>query len=671
MNQNLTFEGENMNHFELFNSIGEPYAAGLFEFEDAAPIIRYANALKRYWEAASLPPFNGSSLYPCGLNVFNYHRSATVRPHYANTYQMAHGALKSKSEEAYFIMLNEDKKVAKFNGNPHTVGGMGWTHSFPNYARVLKEGLNEYEKRINNLEDGDFKAGMLILLEGIRTYHTKCLALLREQNAPEKLISALEKVPYSPAENVYEAMLSLNFIFYVDGCDDIGPLDKILMPYHKGEDIVSILSDFFKNVDVNDGWSGTLGPDYNEITRMCIRAIRNGRRPNLQLLVKPDMPDWVWEECVGSIGTSCGQPALYNHALYIENLRKEFPHIPEEDLKHLAFGGCTETMLEGMSNVGSDDAGINVALVFSQYMRSALTRAESYESFFDGLKAAIQNTVNTVTGLVNEYRRTRAIYRPSVVRTLLVEDCIEKKLDFNSGGARWNWSVINIAGVINVIDSLCVIKKLVFEDKTYTPAEFIEAMDANDPSFIAKSKACPSYGCDNDEADGIGKRLMDIITDSFEGKACLPSGKFFAVANQFTTYVDAGKAIPATPDGRCCGAPLCDSMSAIHGNDTKGPTAMLNSVCKVDTKRVIGTPTTNIRISKENLPHILKPLVLSYFENGGMQLQVSCLSREEMLDAIEHPEEHKSLVVRIGGFSEYFNRLSPELKQTVINRTEH
>jgi formate C-acetyltransferase len=86
---------------------------------------------------------------------------------------------------------------------------------------------------------------------------------------------------------------------------------------------------------------------------------------------------------------------------------------------------------------------------------------------------------------------------------------------------------------------------------------------------------------------------------------------------------------------------------------------------------VIGTPVTNIRISRQNLPLVLKPLVLSYFEKGGMQLQVSCLSREEMLDAMEHPEDHKNLIVRIGGYSEYFNKLSHEMKLTVIARTEH
>ena len=404
---------------------------------------------------------------------------------------------------------------------------------------------------------------------------------------------------------------------------------------------------------------------------MCLQAIHNGRRPNLQLLVKDDMPDWVWEESAASLSTSCGQPSLYNYQRYMQKLKSLMPEIPGSDLSHLAFGGCTETMLEGMSNVGSDDAGINVALIFSEYMRAHLKDSDTYEKFFDGLSLEIKKTVADVLDLLNEYRRTRALYRPAVVRTLLVDDCIDSKTEFNAGGARWMWSVINMAGTINIIDSLNAIKSLVYEQRKYSADDFLKLLDERDSVFLTQCKKCPTYANDNDIADNIGKELINVLTDALAQRECYPRGKFYPVSNQFTTYVNAGRHIAATPDGRCSGAPLCDSLGAIHGNDTKGPTALLNSVSKLPLENIIGTPITNIRISREHLTKTLKPLVTAFFEKGGMQLQVSCLSREEMLDALEHPEDHKSLVVRVGGFSEYFNRLSPELKQTIIDRTEH
>lgn len=660
-----------MNAAELFMSIGEPFAAGLFELENAAPVLRYANALKRFWENAALPPYDGGQLYPCGVVSFRFDRTIAARPHYANTYEIDHRALAAKSEEANALMTRERRLVAEFGDSPHTVGGMGWTHSFPNYRRVLQEGLDRYRERVEALPEDDFKQALLLLLEGIDTYHARCLDILRRDNAPEALIRALERMPYRPAETMYEAMVSLNFTYYVDGCDDIGPLDRFLLPYYKGEDLVPLVREFFEHVDCNDGWSGTLGPEYNEITRACLRAIHNIRRPNIQLLVTPDMPDWVWEECVASLSTSCGQPALYNHDLYMSSMRDNLPDMPPEDLSHLAFGGCTETMLEGMSAVGSDDAGINVALIFSDYMRAELKNCSTYAEFYAGLVQAIRREVAQTLDRLNEYRRTRALYRPSLVRTLLVDDCIDTRTEFNAGGARWMWSVINMAGTINVIDSLNVLKKLVFEDKTYTVEELLEKMDADDPVFRAMAKRCPSYGNNNDEADAIGRELMTALADALKQRKCFPRGEFYPVSNQFTTYADAGKNIPATPDGRKAGAPLCDSLGAIHGNDSKGPTALLNSVSRLPLYRIIGTPITNIRISKAHIAGVLKPLVTGFFRQGGMQLQVSCLSREEMLDAIAHPEDHRSLVVRVGGYSEYFIRLSPQLQQTVLARTEH
>ena len=656
---------------ELFLSVNEPFAAGLFEIEGAAPVVRYANALKRFYEIAKLPPYEGGMLYPAGRCIFHYDPEVAVQPHYSNTTAINYRLLKEKSPHAYALMKAEDDLVVKFHDSPHCVGGMGWTHSFPNYARILREGLSEYRRRVLALPQGDLRSGMLILLEGIEIYHRRCVAHLEQANGPQKLINALKRMPYQPAENVYEALVSLNFIFYLDGCDDIGPVDRILLPYYRGEDMVPLLREFFRNVDQNDGWSGTLGPEYNEITRMCLQAIRDGRRPNLQLLVKPDMPDWVWEESVASLATSCGQPALYNYSLYLDTIRKIMPQIPEEDLAHMAFGGCTETMFEGMSAVGSDDAGINVALIFSDYMRGNLIRCGSYREFYSGLITDLRRVIAETLDRLNEYRRTRALYRPAVVRTLLVEDCLETLTEFNAGGARYVYSVINMAGVVNVIDSLNVIRELIYEKGLYTPEAFLACMDARDPQFLNRAKKCCSYGNDDDAADTVGAQLITDITDAYNQRECYPRGKFYPVSNQFNTYVASGKNIPATPDGRADGAPLCDSMGAIHGNDYKGATALLNSVSKLGLHRVIGTPITNIRISKKQLPLVLKPLVNAFFESGGMQLQVSCLSREEILDAMAHPENHRSLVVRIGGYSEYFNRLSPQLQQTVLERTEH
>ncbi len=663
-----------MKNYELFLSLSEPFAAGLFELEGASPIVRYSNALKRFWENAPLPPYLGGQLYPAGKCMFYYTGDITIFPHYSNTFHVNYRRLSEKDPRAAELIRAEEGLVKKIRNSPHTVGGNGWTHSFPNYSRVLKEGLNRYRERVEMLPAGDLREGMQILLEGIDIYHKRCIEHLVSVNAPEDLIEALKRMPYEPPRDFYEALVSLNFIYYVDGCDDIGPLDRILLPYRKNESVEEmtlLIREYFTHVDANNGWSGTLGPECNEITRACIRAIQNGRRPNLQLLVTKDTPTWVWEECKDSLATSCGQPALYNYELYIKTLRELMPEIPEEDLRRVAFGGCTETMFEGLSNVGSDDAGMNIALIFSTYMREELSKHKTYEEFYDGLVARIREETAETLDRLNEYRRTRALYRPAVVRTLLVDDCLDTETEFNAGGARYVYSVINMAGTINVIDSLNVIRELIYEKKRYTPEEFLSLMDARDSEFLELAKGCRSYGNDDDVADAVGTRLIADLTDALGQRECYPRGKFYPVSNQFTTYVSSGRKVLATPDGRAAGAPLCDSLAAIHGNDSKGATAFLNSASKLGLHKIIGTPITNIRLSKKQLYASLSALVNAFFENGGMQLQISCLSREEILDAMEHPENHKTLVVRIGGFSEYFTRLSPELQRTVLERTEH
>ena len=340
-----------MTDHELFLSINEPFAAGLFENADASPMIRYAKAYKAFFKAADIALYKSGRLYPSGVNSC-YNGKYAVRPHNSNGFEVNFNALRQKSERAYELMKREYDLVVKFYDSPHCVGGMGWTHSFPNYSRILREGLNTYSARVDALPDGDFKERMKILLDAILIYHSRCLEQLGEQNAPSEIIDALKRVPFSAPKNLYEALLSINFIYYVDGCDDIGPIDKNLHAYYSGEpidELEELLREFFSNVDVNNGWSGTLGPDYNEVTRAAIRAIKGGRRPNLQLLVGRDMPSWVWEECAVSLASSCGQPALYNCDLYKDGLRRLMPNIPECDIDRIAFGGCTETMFEGLS----------------------------------------------------------------------------------------------------------------------------------------------------------------------------------------------------------------------------------------------------------------------------------------------------------------------------------
>ncbi len=658
--------------YQILRDSGEFYAAELIANTDRDTIYRYSKAVAEYLKNAALTPYDGGRLYPCGQRIYSNTENShiAVKPEYSYTYSANLGRIREICEDAAILLEKEFSKVAVID-TPHTVGGAGYTHSFINYRRILADGLSGYRARVEKLPESDFRDAMLILLDGIESYRLRCIELLENSAGDSELISALKHVPNNSPRNIYEALVSWNFMYYIDGCDDIGGLDRGLYPYWTGEDIRDLLRELYRHIDGNDGWSMPLGPKYNELTVQCIDASHSIRRPSIQLLVTDDMPEEVWQAAYGSIGSSCGQPSFYNWNLYKSEMNKRMPEVTDADIGYMAFGGCTETMIEGCSNVGSDDAGINTALIFDHFMRDNLAKIPTFDEFLDRYAAEAERTIADVCDILEKYRSTRAKYRPQPVRTLFVDDCIDRMLDFNAGGARYNWSVVNVAGLINVIDSMAAIKNIVYGQSQYSADEFIEKLDARDPELLALCKRQPKHGNDDPDVNEIANKLSERIFAEFERHTCTPSGHYFPVSNQFTTYADAGRGVRATPDGRADGDPLCDSCGAVHGRDTNGPTALLKSVSALRLDLVIGTPITNIRISKRNLPTLLKPLVEGFFSLGGMQLQVTCASREELLDAVEHPENHENLIVRIGGFSEYFNRLTPVLKQTVIDRVEY
>jgi formate C-acetyltransferase len=144
----------------------------------------------------------------------------------------------------------------------------------------------------------------------------------------------------------------------------------------------------------------------------------------------------------------------------------------------------------------------------------------------------------------------------------------------------------------------------------------------------------------------------------------------------FVTYAGAGEKVPATPDGRRAGSPIADSAGPVQGRDRKGPTAMLASVARLAHRLAPGTLVVNARFSRsmfgspERKARLIG-LIRTYFEMGGMQIQVNVVDQAVLRDALEHPERHGDLIVRIGGYSEYFNRLSPALQRSLLERTEH
>jgi len=272
---------------QLFYDIGEFFAAGFFEEETASNAKRFCRAYRRFYETCPLQIYiPGTPLYP---NHKLEQAGLGVEPQYCRQYFYNRDTLQKKSRTAVEIFDRFDAE----HGDFLSVEGLetvrsevaefdAWNHSALNFKRINAEGLSGYEDRIRAMKDEDLKDALLDVLEGIRSYHRRALAYLISVGAEARLIEALKKVPFMPAENAYDALVSANFMFCFDGCDNIGYVDGWLPRYWKGENLEDVMHCMMKALMDSAGWSITIGPEYSDLTKQWLRASRVLARPMVE-----------------------------------------------------------------------------------------------------------------------------------------------------------------------------------------------------------------------------------------------------------------------------------------------------------------------------------------------------------------------------------------------------
>ena len=706
----------------ILHDLGEHFAAGFMEEPGASPMIRWSRAVRRRLEHRSLPTFGNDLLYPAGPARVG-EEDRLLSPSYSCTWTWNRAALEERLNSA--TPEQRDALVAlraelvdldaqlELITTIHTVGGRGYTHSVPNYGRVLREGLDAHAERVaQGLQEAresgdpgriDLYLGLQDVLAGARAWHARLLQYLKDQAVADpflqtlksRLVAALECVPLQPAQTFFEAVVAYNFVYYLDDCDNPGRVDQELFPYFKRDlaahrtshdDAVLLIRCLWANCDANDGWSAGIGgtdPEgeaaHNELTVACLEAARGMRRPNLQLHLRQDTPDHIWNAALDTIATGCGLPALHNEEQFLHALREADLGIREEDIGLHNGGGCTETMIHGLSNVGSLDAGLNLPLILTGTLDNHLPAAVSFDDLTSAYQRDVADAIAEIATQVSASQEARSRLRPQPMRSLLIDDCIDVGVEYNAGGARYNWSVINVAGLATVADSLAAVREVVFEARERTGTELLEILhrDYEDEEFFRRRLTqCPRFGNDDAHVDGLASDLAEFVFGQLLGHTPWRGGKFLPSCLMFVTYAAAGAPVGATPDGRRAGEPIADSAGPHQGRDLSGPTAMLKSVAAIPHWMAPGTLVVNARFTPDFFTTLdrrrkLADVVRTYFDLGGMQLQINVVDQSVLQSAILHPERHQDLVVRVGGYSEYFHRLSPELQQTVLERTEH
>ena len=437
--------------------LGEHFAAGYFEKPDASPMRRWSLAVRRRFENRALPTYAGEVLYPAGRVIqAEVRENRIVAPSYSYTWTYNREALTAAFAEAEgdaqdtlealdhaMSGLTEQTRVWT---SPHTVGGWGYTHSIPNYGRVLREGLDMHAARVatglqraqqnGDIRHIDFYLGLTDVLDGIRTWHRRIVAYLENWKVDSSeairrrgnLLEALWQVPFKPARSFYEALVAYNFVFYMDDCDNPGRIDRELFPYYQ-KDIAAgelvrdkareFLRAFTDNVAVNDAWSAAIGgslaggePAYNEVTRLCLEAVHNRHRPSYELGVRADMPDAIWDAALDAVATGCGQPAFYNDRAYIQSLMDADLGVTAEDVVLWNGGGCTETMIHGCSNVGSLDAGIRLPLILEKTLQQHLPTTVCFDDLLAAFKHDLDIVIADIVDGVSRLQQAKGVLRP-------------------------------------------------------------------------------------------------------------------------------------------------------------------------------------------------------------------------------------------------------------------
>lgn len=651
---------------EEFLKIGEFAASGAFEEPERSLFYRKSLGIRRYYENCSLYPYRKGKIYPSGSRD----ETMTVYPHYLRGLQLDESRIRAEDRERMEVFRKDFCRFHSQIPKDHTVAGDMYCHSIPHYARILREGLDSYADRIRRIPEGDLRDGLLHVYEGIRTYVFRCTEYLKAEHAEESLIRALEKVPLGKAETVYEAIVSWNFILYLDNCDNLGCLATDLREYWHGEDITDLLENLYDNLDDNNGYSMALhtGDDVGLVCQ-CLRTAKGKRRPMIELFVDDNTPQAVWDEAWDLVQSHGGQPAFYNPGSLLGGIQHRFG-IPEQDIRRFCGGGCTESMIAGYSNVGSLDAGVHLLLILEKCIYRDLSVCRTFEDFYHFYIKEVTGVLDEVTEKISLAQKERAEFLPLPMRTFLVDDCIDTATEYNAGGARYSWSIVNFAGMINVIDAMLVIRRWVYEEHRYDAADFCRYLKNNDAAFLAECRRCDlAFGRGNVEADAFAHRISEDIY-SYLGKKKPYLGQGFLPASiQFMSQAAAGKKVGATPDGRAAWEPLCDSLGAIFRKDIEGPTALLRSVASLAQNLALGVPVLNFNIDETWGKDALKAMILSYMAMGGIQMQITCVGADVLKDACVHPENYPNLIVRVGGFSEYFGRLSEDTRRMIRDRS--
>lgn len=450
----------------------------------------------------------------------------------------------------------------------------------------------------------------------------------------------------------------------------------------------------------------------NDLTFMICEASAHTRMmvPWLCVRLNKNTPDEFKIKVAECIRASYGHPKLYNDEAAIPAAMKKGRSL--EDARDYAVVGCVEIDCPGKEFGCHDSAYMNLPKIWElalndgrcfhcgeQCPRYAVCGAVgkklgpstgSLENFknIEEVKESFEKQVKywtdrMVTG-IEIMDQAHQLMKPTPYASALMPDCIENGKDMVRGGCRFNHSGPQANGLGTVIDGLSTVNQLVFDEKKVTGKELLDAVksnwEANEPLYaLVNSSKVHHYGNDDDYADQFAPFVFDTYCKNIEGRPTSRGGTYTPGVYGVSANVAFGLITGASVEGRKIGEATSDNMGPVHtlasSHDISGPTAIANSVTKIDHTRATNGTLLNWKftpecVSGENGRENLIHLIDTYFEKKGMHSQFNIINAETMRAALEHPEQYRDMLVRVAGYSAYFVELSKPLQVDLINRTE-
>lgn len=431
----------------------------------------------------------------------------------------------------------------------------------------------------------------------------------------------------------------------------------------------------------------------NELTYMILDVIEEMRllQPSSMVQISKKNPDSFVHRALQITKTGFGQPSFFNTDAIVQQLMRQGKSV--EDARNGGASGCVESgafgteayilagyfnltkVLEVTLNNGLDPQTGELIGLQTGDAESFSTFGELMEAYRKQLQYFIEIKIKGENIIEQLYAR----YLPVPFLSLLIDDCISNGCDYNAGGARYNTTYIQGVGLGSLTDSLTALKYHVFEHKTLPMNDLTKALAAN---FSGYEKLryelvynTPKWGNDDDYADDNARMVFEMFYDAVDGRPS-PRGATYRINMLPTTcHVYFGSKINALPEGRLAGEPLSEGISPVQGADKFGPTAVLKSAAKIDHIRTGGTLlnqkfTPSFFNGKDSITK-LGNLIRTYFRMDGHHIQFNVVSAATLKDAQKHPEKYRDLIVRVAGYSDYFNDLGEDLQNEIIRRTEH